>query len=98
MVTKVQKERTAQRDKLLYLQDDRCAICRRKYQTKFMCLDHDHALEKEGLGFHARGVLCTLCNRALGRFEWTDETLESAIIYMQRIQALRKEVRINGAG
>jgi hypothetical protein len=63
---------------------------------KFMTLDHDHALEKEGFGFHARGVLCTRCNRALGRFEWTDDTIECAIIYLQRIQALRKEVRNNG--
>lgn len=95
MVTKVAKERSEQRAKLLYLQDDRCAICRRKYQLKFMALDHDHALEKEGFGFHARGVLCTRCNRALGQFEWTDDSIESAIIYLQRIQAMRKEVRNN---
>lgn len=97
MVTKVVRERREQRDRLLYLQDGLCMICRRKYQIRFMGLDHDHALEKEGFGFKARGVLCTRCNQALGRFEWTDATLESAIIYMQRIQALRKEVR-NGAG
>jgi hypothetical protein len=95
MVTRIKKERQEQRDKLLYLQDDRCFICRRKYQKKYMTLDHDHALEREGFGFHARGVLCTRCNRALGRFEWTDSTIECAIIYLQRIQALRKEVRNN---
>lgn len=96
MVTKVARERRELRDKMLYLQDDRCAICRRRYQHKYMTLDHDHALEKEGFGFHARGVLCTRCNRSLGRFEWTDQTIEQAIIYLKRIQELRKDIRNNG--
>jgi len=98
VVTKVRKERLAQRDKMLWEQAGLCAICRRKYQLKYMMGDHDHALEQEGFGYIIRGVLCSRCNRALGRFEWTDETLESAIIYMQRIQALRKEVRSHGNG
>lgn len=97
VVTKERKERSEQRAKMLAEQEDRCAICGKRYQLKYMALDHDHALEQEGFGFIARGVLCTRCNQALGRFEWTDKILEAAIIYMQRIQQLRKEVR-HGAG
>ena len=97
MVTKERKERLAQRERMLYLQDDRCFICRRTYQLKYMTLDHDHALEREGLGFHARGVLCSRCNRALGMLGGeTDQAIEQAIIYLERIRALRKEVRSNG--
>lgn len=98
MVTKERKERSEQRAVLLAKQRDRCAICGRHYQLKYMALDHDHALEQEGFGFIARGVLCTRCNKALGRFEWTDKTLAAAVRYITKIIELRKEVRSHGAG
>lgn len=84
------------REKLLYLQDERCAICGRKYQRRHMVLDHDHALEKEGFGFHARGVLCRIDNRQLiGTAEWSDAKIQATIDYLIRIQNLRKEIRGN---
>lgn len=95
MVTRERIFRARLRGAMLLDQGGVCRICRREYQPRWYCLDHDHALEKEGYGYIARGVLCTRCNRALGQFEQSDAAIEGAVQYLLSIQQLRKDTRSN---
>lgn len=51
----------------------KCMICS---STERLCIDHDHRSGK------IRGVLCTVCNTALGSFKDDPEILKLAIIYL----------------
>lgn len=62
-----------------------CAIC--KKHKKLYHTDHDHYT---GL---VRGILCSQCNRALGkaqdpRWKWTADCFENAAIYLRRPPAV----------
>ena len=55
-----------------------CALCGRPFSTPLRkCVDHDH---KTGA---IRGILCNLCNRALGQFGDSVECLQKAIDYLR---------------
>jgi hypothetical protein len=67
-------------DELWRLQCGVCAICRTSdFGKQGPCGDHDHAT---GL---MRGVLCSVCNLALGLFRDSPERLLSAVTYLQKI-------------
>lgn len=74
--------------------EGRCWICGKGGLTKHLSVDHDHALEKEG-ALVARGLLCVRCNRALAAWEWSDEVIEKAIVYLIRIGLTRAQFRDN---
>ena len=59
-------------------QDKKCGICRREMHWEDLCVDHDHAT----LAF--RGLLCRQCNSGLGFFKDRIESLQNAIIYLQK--------------
>lgn len=59
---------TRQYDRLLQLQQGRCAICRRPPKTRRLHTDHDHATKR------VRGLLCMTCNR----YRVSKNSLESA--------------------
>jgi len=67
-------------DDLLQSQDGGCAICKTKEvygETKTrMVVDHCHKTNK------VRGILCDLCNTALGKFRDDTKLLEKAIAYL----------------
>ena len=72
-------------------QNGRCAICgvmleveSKKCVANKACMDHNH-----GTGEN-RGVLCHLCNRALGMFHESIEVLMAAIAYIERWKQPRK--------
>lgn len=81
-------------DKILEYQDGRCFICRKLPRETRFHTDHDH---KTGL---VRGLLCSQCNRALGkaedpRWQWTAECFARAAIYLTTppaTQALGRQV------
>lgn len=50
-------------DSILELQGGVCAICGKSQLDKRLAVDHDHGSGK------IRGLLCTLCNTALGKIE-----------------------------
>jgi hypothetical protein len=56
-------------------QDNRCAICKSEFQSKFN-IDHDHKTGK------VRGLLCPLCNRGLGQLKDSPEILIAAAGYL----------------
>ncbi len=61
---------------LIHGQSNLCAICRKKVETKMLCVDHDHATGK------VRGLLCGNCNIGLGNFKDNPKLLEAAIAYL----------------
>lgn len=65
-------------------QDNKCAICnqpeteKRNGRVKALAVDHDHATGK------IRGLLCTMCNKGLGKFKDNRDFLLTAIRYLDK--------------
>lgn len=59
-------------------QNGKCAICGMPESElkKKLCVDHDHKTGK------VRGLLCTLCNQALGSFKDNQSNIENALYYL----------------
>lgn len=71
-------------NKILAQQNSKCAICHKepfgddRYRAgKNLAVDHDHVTGK------VRGLLCDLCNRALGQFQDSPEFLRRAAQYVE---------------
>ena len=64
-------------------QNGLCAICGNppSPKKKYLSVDHNHALPK-GHPKRNRGLLCHLCNSALGLFKDNPEILKKAIAYL----------------
>jgi hypothetical protein len=62
----------------LELRDRPCDICGRAQGDKAHAIDHSHT------NGSVRGVLCTQCNTALGKFQDSPELLARAIHYLTR--------------
>lgn len=82
---------TKEQYKEMYLdQDGKCAICKRHETDQYkgtiltLTVDHDHDTGK------VRGLLCRLCNIALGRFREEILVLKNAIAYLERNGKLEK--------
>ncbi len=68
-------------DSMCKAQDYKCAICHSKDpQGKRLSVDHDHNTGA------VRGLLCTDCNLALGKFKDQVSILETALNYLKRNQ------------
>lgn len=76
-------------NKIFEKQGGRCAICNCRQHYQRLAVDHDH---KTGM---VRGLLCTNCNRGLGRFFDSDLRLRNAAAYIQR--ARETWARVNDA-
>jgi hypothetical protein len=86
---------------LYELQGGRCAICRwAKGLKKRLAVDHDHKCpmphpREVGCEQCVRGLLCTFCNRLIGRWRDSIEVFQNAIDYLRyppwkRLQDLRR--------
>ncbi len=65
-------------DLLYKSQENKCAICGQLSRTsRRLAVDHDHKTGK------IRGLLCGLCNAAIGHFEERSDWLENAIQYLK---------------
>jgi len=67
--------------KILASQDGRCAVCRVELVTTgnrrdVAAVDHDHETGK------VRGILCLLCNAALGLVRDDPETIKGLLRYL----------------
>lgn len=64
-------------DRMLEAQDGKCAICG-EFDETFgrLVIDHCHDRKK------VRGLLCSICNRALGGFRDSPELLSRAVAYL----------------
>ena len=69
-------------DKLLKAQDNKCAICGKTEENSGRKLSVDHCHTSNGI----RGVLCTACNTALGKFKDDVHLLEMAIKYLKEYE------------
>lgn len=81
-------------------QNGRCAICART-PRKHLEVDHDHALEAEGLPPRetVRGLLCRSCNgRLLPTVRDNPDTLTSAVEYLLKPPAVEFLAGTAGAG
>jgi hypothetical protein len=66
---------------LLTIQGGVCGICRRSPEEAGqprLVVDHDHATGR------VRGLLCSMCNQGLGRFQDSPALLASALSYLGR--------------
>jgi hypothetical protein len=62
------------------MQDGRCLICGRVFAGQFdpfLHVDHDHATGR------VRGLLCHVCNKALGAFGESPDRLRRAATYLE---------------
>jgi len=60
-----------------------CAICRKlEICNRDLCVDHCHTSNR------VRGLLCTNCNMALGKFQDSIEYLQNAVEYLKREYAV----------
>ena len=65
-------------DRMYDLQLGRCAICLMALtEVRRVCIDHDHVTGE------VRGILCDLCNNALGRFKDNPDSLRRAASYLE---------------
>lgn len=70
-------------EELLIKQGGVCAICKtddpgNRHKTKNLNVDHDHSSGK------IRGLLCTSCNHALGKFKDDPLIIEAAVEYLRK--------------
>ena len=65
-------------NKLMADQNNQCAICYKKINKQTFQIDHDHD------NTYVRGLLCFVCNTALGKFHDSIPYLQSAIDYLKR--------------
>lgn len=64
---------------MLAAQDGRCAICLKVPRTRRLAVDHDHQTGKP------RALLCYLCNKALGTWEFDPIIATLAAQYLTTI-------------
>ncbi|HEY5267768.1 MAG TPA: endonuclease VII domain-containing protein [Candidatus Saccharimonadales bacterium] len=62
-------------DRLLFVQDYKCAICKKVFENNFN-VDHNHSTNV------VRGLLCTSCNQGIGMLRDDVTILRSAINYL----------------
>ena len=67
-------------DNMLLEQNFCCAICLKPASLEYrrLCVDHVHSTGK------VRGLLCSACNTAIGKFQDDIERMESAINYLKK--------------
>lgn len=63
---------------MILLQKNACGICKEPFLEKLPCVDHCHATGK------VRGILCNLCNQAIGMFKDSPAILREAADYLER--------------
>lgn len=59
-------------------QSGACAVCREKPSAQRLAVDHDHNSGR------VRGLLCRVCNTALGAFCDSPERFDSAAAYLRK--------------
>ena len=69
-------------EQLAQKQNNKCAICGIKPETKRLDLDHCHTTKK------IRGLLCNNCNRGLGHFKDDTRLLDKAKTYLINAEQL----------
>lgn len=67
-------------NKMMLEQNNCCAICKKAYKEKSLCVDHCHVTGK------VRGLLCNKCNKALGLLNDNCELLKTAASYLERFK------------
>lgn len=72
-------------------QDGKCAICHCRQHYQRLAVDHDH---KTGM---VRGLLCTNCNRGLGRFFDSALRLNNAAAYITRANETWARIQLKNA-
>lgn len=77
-------------EELFAKQNGRCAICfcppteTFKGKVKRFNIDHDHRCCETGCAKCVRGLLCSNCNRALGKFDDDIIIMSNAITYLKK--------------
>lgn len=75
-----------QYQQILQLQGGVCAICGNHQRKQRLSIDHCHLTKK------VRGLLCTRCNRALGKFYDSAVRLRRAADYLENHETRLAEI------
>lgn len=65
-------------DVLFNYQNELCAICKQKQDSKSLSVDHCHDTGR------VRGLLCAACNQGIGHFKDDTQLLKRAIMYLNQ--------------
>ena len=82
-------------DAILEGQKGTCYICHRKPYRRRLAVDHDHALEKHGMRYSVRGLLCRTCNEYLGQINDSVAAARRMHEYLARGNAIGHELEYN---
>lgn len=75
-------------DKMILLQDNKCAICKNEFLKGYPYVDHCHSTGK------TRGILCMGCNTSLGLLKENISILKSMIKYIKFHRPLQIKMKI----
>lgn len=75
-----------QYQQILQLQNGVCAICGNHQRRQRLSIDHCHLTKK------VRGLLCTRCNRNIGRFYDSAVRLQRAAEYLETFESKLSEI------
>lgn len=79
---------------MLRKQKGRCAICKEPAKDLMLHIDHDHrCCERGSCGRCVRGLLCANCNKAIGMFKESPESLWNAMKYLDKFPFWHKSQR-----
>lgn len=92
---------TEEYDKLLELSNGGCYICGKTKEqngNRYLSVDHDHSCcnrERGCCGKCVRGILCDVCNRAVGLLQNNPENAMAVAIYIKNNKPVDKRLLIN---
>lgn len=92
---------TEEYDRLLELSNGGCYICgktKKQNRDRYLSVDHDHSCcnkERGCCGKCIRGILCDVCNRAVGLLQDNPENAMAVAIYIQNNKPVDKTLLIN---
>lgn len=91
---------TKKYEEMLKKSNNGCYICgktKKENNNKYLSIDHDHSCcpEKKSCGSCIRGILCDICNRAVGLLKDNPDNAIAVAMYIKNNKPVDKSLLIN---